>query len=59
MKSLSVIFTILLLVLASHLAIRLKRAGALPAETRPQIPPISQTASFSQPTGSLAVNPQR
>ena len=34
MKSLSVIFTIMLLVLANKLAVRLKQAGATPADLR-------------------------
>jgi len=56
MKTLSIIFTILLLVLASHLAVRLKKAGALPGEVQPPPPALSHTLSGSQPMGSLAAN---
>ncbi|MEY2428285.1 MAG: hypothetical protein QOJ40_1170 [Verrucomicrobiota bacterium] len=57
MKTLSIIFTILLLVLASHLAVRLKKAGALPGEGQLPLPPLSHTVSGSHPMGSLAANP--
>jgi hypothetical protein len=57
MKTLSVIFTLLLLVLASHLAVRLKKAGALPEEGQRPPPPLSHTVSGSQLMGSLEVNP--
>ncbi|HWH69203.1 MAG TPA: hypothetical protein VNT26_07445 [Candidatus Sulfotelmatobacter sp.] len=49
MKGLSVVFTIVLLVLAQQLATHLRQIGALPAEAQHGPSPMAATSNGGQP----------
>jgi hypothetical protein len=59
MKTLSILLTILLLTIASQLAVSLKKADALPESSHGANSALSNTASEAQSTKTLAVNPHQ